>query len=782
MNHSQGILQVFNRYLQYGGEESCVMRIGEALREKYEVDFFLSSSEEFVKPGFINKITLPFYAFHNPQILASLKEQQKQKNYNCWMVHNVFPGISPGVYALANEMNVPVIQYLHNYKFGCVNGFLFHKGEECRKCIKGNFLPAIKDATWRDSRTQTAVMAGVISYARNQLNVFQGISHWVAISEAQKKIHVEMGIPEKNISVIPHFYERDTSHDFSQFPKDGYALFVGRLSPEKGVDRLIQAWSLLPKNRKLVVMGDGSEMNHLKNLAQSMKLDNVTFLGFVPPDAQKSCWDGAAFSIVPSVWQEPFGMVLLESWARGKPIVAHRIGALPEIIDDEVNGFLAEVDDVSSLATTIEKAFSLGTHLKELGMNGLRKLDTKYNRATWLQSIDQICKRVTSNTTVSASIHAIKNNNNSEQTFHLNFYLADQNPKAGRSLGISRMTSIVLKEMQENKKITIHCISSKTSLRSEDVKDDLKFPWSTKTRFMRVLTDNIHPAFVTQNENQKTIWYYPKGFLPFWHDTSRPSVVTIHDMIIQYYADHYPESRSRFEYSYWIKLLKNTLLHSDLILTISESSKNQIEHFIEQTHLPKRNIIVTYEPCVFEEVSQPHDIQKEDYVLHFSSKEPHKNTYWLLTTWKILSDKRPNMPKLLVVGDVSKEWKNEFTTDSCIIFSSFLEESALKDRLMHAKALAFPSLIEGFGLPAIEAYYLGTSVCYTKGTSVEEVISHATSKGGFISGDVDSFYHALQEVLDMKPDEIYDAGLKLREKFAAKKIVNHIYQEMCKLI
>jgi glycosyltransferase involved in cell wall biosynthesis len=384
------ILQVFSRYLQYGGEEGSFFRIGDAMQSRHDLEYFMGSSEELASDGFLRKLMIPFLVFYNARTIRRLQTYQEIGHFDCWQVHNVFPAISPSAYSLAFKLGIPVVHYLHNYKFGCVNGFLFHDGKENRDCLKGNFWPAIRDKTWRNSRVQTAVMAMVLTYARSYVKVFEKVTRWVAISEVQKRIHVEMGIPEDRIDVVPHFLACDPDAPLPPFPEDGYGLFVGRLSPEKGVNRLLEAWALLPTDRKLVIMGDGPESVPLQRLAQTLKLENVVFTGFIPQKEQGIIWEGAAFTIVPSIWQETFGMVVLESWSKGRPVIAHDIGALPEIIRDGIDGFLADRDRVESLAAALQNAFSDREKLVEMGLAGWRRLIEDYNESRWLDRIDAV--------------------------------------------------------------------------------------------------------------------------------------------------------------------------------------------------------------------------------------------------------------------------------------------------------------------------------------------------------------------------------------------------------
>ncbi len=380
------VLQIFSRYLQYGGEEGSVYRIGDALQERFDVEYFIASSQELKETS---GVLLPLRIYRNSPVLARLEKYQSTGRFDCWLIHNVFPAISPGAYTLAQKMGVPIVHYLHNYRMGCVNGFWFTQGENCEKCSSGKFLHGALGKCWRGSYAQSTAMAVMLADMRRR-GLFEQVRCWVAISHAQKDAHVRMGIPAERIAVVHHFLERDEAVPVPEFPENGYGLFIGRLSPEKGVDRLLRAWAMLDGKRQLVIAGDGPERISLQTLATSLNLKNVTFAGFVEASAQRELWAGAAFSIVPSVWQEPFGMVVLEAWAQGRPVVAHRIGALPEIITEGVNGFLADPTDPSELAKVLENAFLADRTLEEMGQAGLKTLTSEYNKSRWLHETEQV--------------------------------------------------------------------------------------------------------------------------------------------------------------------------------------------------------------------------------------------------------------------------------------------------------------------------------------------------------------------------------------------------------
>jgi glycosyltransferase involved in cell wall biosynthesis len=246
--------------------------------------------------------------------------------------------------------------------------------------------------------------------------------------------------------------------------------------------------------------------------------------------------------------------------------------------------------------------------------------------------------------------------------------------------------------------------------------------------------------------------------------------VTIHDTIIQYDEDHYPRWRRPWEYRYWAMMLKHTLRSADRIMTVSESSKRQIHEFMIRHQIPSKEITVTYEPCLYETIPQPEESAKENFVIHLASCEPHKRTSHLVRWWHEAETRNLVLPTLHLIGTVPPDVKDLLTRARTIVERPFLEDHALLAAYLNARALILPSEIEGFGLPALEAYYLGTPVCFVKGTSVEEILAVATNKGGFDLDDSSSLFQALDEVLAMTAGEIRACGLMLRETYSAQKV------------
>jgi glycosyltransferase involved in cell wall biosynthesis len=542
-------------------------------------------------------------------------------------------------------------------------------------------------------------------------------------------------------------------------------LFLGRLTEEKGLRVLLDAWEIVEQTSTvahLTITGDGPLAAEVQRRCEGMK--RATWVGFKTGEDKRQLLRNTTALIVPSIWWEPLGLVLYEAYDYGKPVLAARSGGIVDHVVDELTGLLHEPGDFHALASHILAAIADPASCRSMGVNG-RKLLLERNTNVWIHEFDDFVGKVVRDSNIGTSALAT-----GEAPIRVQVYLADQNPGHDRSIGISRMSHVVLDQLATSSGVEIRAITSKTSQKAPDNVRSVKvLPWGTRSKSVRLLTDHLHPLF-RRGASVRGLHYFPKGYLPLLNAFCQPSVVTIHDTIIQYDEDHYPHWRQRWEYAYWAMMLKHTLRKADRILTVSESSKQQIHGFMDRHGIPRKEITVTYEPCLYEKIPQPVKPEKDNYVIHLASCEPHKRTADLIRWWHEAETKGRSLPTMHLIGTVPPEVAPLLASSRRIVKRPFLEDEALRTAYLSARALILPSEIEGFGLPALEAYYLGTPVCFVKGTSVEEILGWATDKGGFSLESAESLFFALDEVMRMSPEEIRACGLKLRETYAAEKV------------
>jgi len=386
------ILQIFSRYLQPGGEERFAELFASALSGQHVVENYVGSTRSLLGAGIFSRPLAPFLAWHHPKVERDLHNLQRKHRFDLWVVQNSLPGLSPAVYRAAHTLNVPMVHYLHSFRLSCANGFFLNHGAPCERCLHGNFWPAFQTACWRKNRWISGWM-GILLRRVRALGAFRNVQAWVALNEQQKKKHGEMGIPESRIHVIPHFYEAASPPP--EPSPSGDILFLGRLSPEKGLGLLLQAWKLVRSyGRKLRIAGTGPEEASLKTMAAAMGLRDVEFLGFVPRENHPELWRRSAFAVIPSIWHEPFPLSFLETWSYQRAPVASRLGAMAENIVDGKDGLLVEPFSAPALATAIQSLLDQPDLAIRMGQAGRTKVLAEFHRDIWLNRINAVFSSV----------------------------------------------------------------------------------------------------------------------------------------------------------------------------------------------------------------------------------------------------------------------------------------------------------------------------------------------------------------------------------------------------
>jgi glycosyltransferase involved in cell wall biosynthesis len=562
-------------------------------------------------------------------------------------------------------------------------------------------------------------------------------------------------------------------------------LFVGSLQEGKGILEILKTAALLKsrgreKDFRFRVVGKwfSTEFeNESRQLRDELQVgEMVEFAGQLIADEKWDAYAEADVFFFPTHYaSEATPIVLMEALGAGLPIVSTLWAGIPPMLAGCETARLLPTHSPDRYAEALAELSATRTQNGNTAEISRAFYRNNFRPQRFVERVEKAfhhaALRPHEKPTATSPADA---NGPHPATLQVTAYLADQNPGYDRSFGISRMSQVVLEALQKSGELNIQTIASQTSQQAPaSVKSMRILPWGTRKKWVRLLTDHFHPLF-NQHGEAPDLYYYPKGYLPLLSAFCRPSVVTIHDTIIQYDEDHYPEWRRPWEYRYWAVMLKHTLRSADCILTVSESSKNQISEFMKRHRIPSKEITVTYEPCMYEQVPQPFSPAKENYVIHLASCEPHKRTAHLVRWWSEAESQGIDLPMLHLIGAVPPEIGPLLANSRRIVKRPFLEDSALQAAYLGARALILPSEIEGFGLPALEAYYLGTPVCFVEGTSVEEILGITTHKGAFTLERKKSLFAALEDVMAMTSQEIHDCGLKLRETYATAVVAERM--------
>jgi glycosyltransferase involved in cell wall biosynthesis len=272
--------------------------------------------------------------------------------------HNTFPVISPSAYAACQDNGVAVVQTLHNYRLICPGALLVRDGRPCEACVGTTLGPALRYRCYRGSLPATGAVVWMLARNRARGVYRTLVNRYIALTGFAARRLVAGGLPENRIQIKPNFLAKAPAAGDG----DGqYAIYVGRLSEEKGVRTLIAAWEHV-EGLQLKVAGDGALRKELEDHSRRKAL-GIHFLGLVPQAAVLDLVRRAEMQIVPSECYEAFPMAVLEAYACGTPVVASRIGSLEEIVLEGESGVKFQPASPDDLA---EKVTALHTDLPRL--------------------------------------------------------------------------------------------------------------------------------------------------------------------------------------------------------------------------------------------------------------------------------------------------------------------------------------------------------------------------------------------------------------------------------
>ncbi len=289
-------------------------------------------------------------------------------------IHNFFPRLSPSVHYACRKAGVPVVQTLHNYRLLCPGATLFREGKVCEDCTRAVApWPAVAHACYRDSRTASAAVANMVAIHRAAGTWTRTVSRFITPTEFARNKFIEGGLPAERIAVKPNFLSQDPGMGNGN---GKYALFVGRLSQEKGLDTLLAAWRQLKVSVPLKIVGDGPLALMVQQAVAVLK--DVEWLGPRIHEEVLRLMADAAFQVVPNNSYETFGMVAMEAFAVGLPVFASRLGALAELVSDGKTGKLLTAGSSEALAATVEWAIAHPDELRAMRRNARIEFESRY--------------------------------------------------------------------------------------------------------------------------------------------------------------------------------------------------------------------------------------------------------------------------------------------------------------------------------------------------------------------------------------------------------------------
>jgi glycosyltransferase involved in cell wall biosynthesis len=319
--------------------------------------------------------------------LRSIIQRERPDVMHCT---NTFPLISPAAYTAARKERLPVVQALRNYRLLCPSATFLRDGSVCEACLgKAIPWPGVLHGCYRKSRSTTAVIATMLSTHRLLKTWKRSVSLYYSLTQFAREKFIEGGFSAERVVVKPNFIRTDAA------PGDGsggYVLFVGRLSPEKGIDTLLEAWSRMATNTTLKIIGDGPLADRVRQAADT---DNrIEWLGQKPLDDVLTLIGDAACLVMPSVWYETFGRTIAEAFSRGTPAIVSKMGAMQELVNHGRNGYHFEPGNADDLAQKVQQILADPTQLADMRRAARKEFEDKYTAEANYQKLMAIYDRV----------------------------------------------------------------------------------------------------------------------------------------------------------------------------------------------------------------------------------------------------------------------------------------------------------------------------------------------------------------------------------------------------
>jgi len=374
------ILVVHNYYQQTGGEDQIFATECALLEARgHEVRRYTVHNDQIKG---MNPLILAKATVWNSDIYQQLQIVH---------FHNTFPLISPAAYYAVKAEGVPVVQTLHNYRLLCLNAYFFRDGHTCEDCL-GKLVPwpGVVHNCYR-SRAASSTLAAMLPIHSLLGTWMKAVDVFIAYSKFAHNKFIQGGLPANKIAFKTNFLHPAPCPGQG---KGGYGLFVGRLSPEKGLSTLLAAWETLGSKVPLKIVGDGPLSQQVAEAVE--RVPGVEWLGLQSLTKVYELMGEAAFLVFPSEWYETFGRVAIEAFAKGTPVIAADIGAVAELVDHGRTGLRFRPGDPEDLRAKVEWTLAHPGELAQMRREARVEFEAKYTAEQNYQILMSIYERAIS--------------------------------------------------------------------------------------------------------------------------------------------------------------------------------------------------------------------------------------------------------------------------------------------------------------------------------------------------------------------------------------------------
>lgn len=378
------VIQLFNEYRSIVNGEQTVVQQTHGLLERHGFRTRLvTRSSRDIAPNLWGKAQAFVSGIYSRAAYRDMRQLLDEERPDLVHSHNVYPLFSPAALVACRDAGVPVVLSLHNHMLTCPKSDHLYQGTICERCVGGKEIHCVL-RNCRSNIFESLGYAARSAAARHFRWFHDSVTTYIALTHFARERLIQAGFAAERISVLNNAVELPATA--APDPAAGkYVAFVGRLSAEKGVELLVEAARQLP-DVSFRIAGDGP----LAQAARAGAPANVTFLGPVPREDLSSFYSHARFVVAPSQCFEMCPLVVLEAMAHGLPVVASRLGGVPELVSHGETGLLCRPGDASELATSIRQLWSDPDFIRRAGQAGRQRAEQHHTEDAYWERLATI--------------------------------------------------------------------------------------------------------------------------------------------------------------------------------------------------------------------------------------------------------------------------------------------------------------------------------------------------------------------------------------------------------
>ena len=668
--------------------------------------------------GFVKKIRPAAHALYSPSARRSMRRCVADFLPDVAHVRSIYHHLSPSILWELKQQRIPVLYHLNDFKILCPTYNFVADGHPCELCSHGAFHHAATKGCYAGPRSSAVVLAAE-AYLHKWLRTYERcVDMFLAPSEFVRNKLIASGFPDARVEVLPHFQVLPADEQLTT--DEGYLLYFGRLSPEKGVYELLRTMVRLP-HTPLVIAGEGPDRPRLEALVKELNLKQIQFAGMVQGEKLQKLIAGCSFSVFPSHAYETLGKSILESYAWGRPVIASDLGSRPELVQHGVTGLLYADGDREQLAHSIGFLFDRPDLIEKMGTAARRRVRTNHDPEQHMEKLLNLYQRLKSTRSL------------------LSFPAAPQSPRPRRGVRVafiggrglaskySGVESYYEQAGQElarlGHEVTVYCRSYFTPPIPSNRLNGMRvrrIP-TIRSKHLETLVHTLLCTVHAMASDYDIVHYHCLGpalfsFLP--RLAGKKTIVTVQGL--------------DWKRKKWGPLASRLLRWGEAAAVFSPDATMVVSHTLQQHYQQhhKRDTIYVPNGATIASRRIPvklagWDLLPDNYVLYLGRFSPEKNCHLLIDAFETIHTDM----KLVLAGGSSHtdSYIKSLRRHECdkIRFLPWVSGVDLEELLSHAALFVLPSELEGLSLALLDAMAAGVCALTSDIPENNEVVAGA---------------------------------------------------------